>query len=227
MKKYGIILIMFLLIIGFSTIKSIAQKKSIGVAIKGSTMGVGGDLIFRFHERMTARLGFDMVGLTRSFTFEEQDVTYNATANIKSGSITALYDFYLAKSIFVSAGLGLNNFKIKATGAAGTGLPFGDIIIPAEKVGNFEFDLKPSMRFSPYLGIGFGKTLGKDKNFGFAFELGTFYQGSPDLTITTSGLISPTSNPDQGQEALLEGQISQYYLYPVLKLSLSYKIFNF
>jgi hypothetical protein len=204
-----------------------AQNMSVGLALKGSTMGLGGDVVFQFHERMTARLGYDALGYSRTITFEEQDIEYNADLSVKTGSITALYDFYLAKSIFVSAGFGLNNFNINAVGAAASDLPYGDVTIPADKIGNFEFNIVPSMKISPYLGLGFGRTLGKESKVGFAFELGTYYMGSPDVSVTSSGLIAPTSNPAFGQEALFERQFSQYNMYPVMKFSLSYKIASF
>jgi len=226
MKKTNIkIGILSLILLASVTLS--AQNMSIGVALKGSTMGVGGDVVFQFHEKMTVRLGYDAFNRDFPLSFEEQDITYDANVNFKTGSVTALYDYYLLKYIFVSAGLGLNNFHVNAIGAAKDDLPYGDITIPAEKIGNFEFDIEPSMRISPYLGLGFGRTLGKEKKLGFGFELGAYYMGSPDITIVSSGLIAPTSNPDQGQEALFEKQFSQYNMYPVMKFSLSYKIYSF
>lgn len=212
---------------GMGMKNSDAQNRSVGLALKGSTMGYGGDVVFQFHERMSARLGYDQLNVNRQFSFEESDVSYGANIDFKTGSITALYDFYLLKSLFVSAGVGLNNFSGIATGAANKDLIWGDITIPKEKIGDFEFDVKPGMRISPYLGIGFGRTLGKSHNIACNFELGTYYQGSPDIAISTTGLLSPTSNPEHGQEALIESQLSQYYLYPVMKLSLSYKLHSF
>lgn len=226
MKKTNMKIGLLTLIL-FSTMALSAQNMSVGVALKGSTMGLGGDVVFQFHERMTARLGYDVLKLSFPFEFEESDISYSAVANVKTGSITALYDYYLLKNIFVSGGFALNNFNINATGEANSGLPWGDITIPADKVGNFEFDIVPSMKISPYLGLGFGRTLGRESKVGFAFELGTYYMGSPDISITSTGLIAPTANPDHGQEALFERQLSQYNLYPVLKFSLSYKIASF
>jgi len=224
MKKIAIILA-FLVLIIFK--QGFAQNMNLGVAIKGSTMGLGGDVVFQFHERMDARLGFDYLQYSTQKDFSESDITYLADITAKTGSVTALYDFYILKYIFVAAGFGLNNFNINATGKAINGYPYGDIVIAADKIGDFEFDIAPSMRISPYLGVGFGRALGKDSKLGFGFELGSYYQGSPDLTIVTTGLISPTSNPDHGQEKLFESQISQYYLYPIVKFSLSYKIISF
>lgn len=225
MKKLTIssLLILFLLALGLSS--STAQDKSIGLALKSSTMGLGGDVVFRFHEKMTARIGYDALNFNYPVSINESDIEFAANLNLKAGTISALYDYYLLKGLFVTAGIAINNFGIYATGNAESGMPFGDITVPKEKVGSFDISIEPSMKISPYLGLGFGKTLGK--KLGFAFELGTFYQGSPDFTLITDGLIAPTSNPDLGQEQLLESQFSQYYLYPVLKLSLSYNIYSF
>lgn len=225
MKKLTIsfLLILCTACIGFVPAK--AQNNSIGVALKASTMGLGGDVVYRFHEKMTARLGYDALGYNYPISIEQQDIEFEADLGLKSGSITALYDYYLAKSVYVSVGAGLNNFAINAKGAAKSGMPYGDITIPAEKVGSFDISIKPSMRISPYVGLGFGKTLGR--KLGFGFEIGTYYMGSPDFTLETTGLIAPTSNPDLGQEAILEKQFSQYYLYPTIKFSLSYNIFSF
>lgn len=204
-----------------------AQNLSIGAALKGSTMGPGADIVVKFHEKMTARVGFDQLNLGPiDVSFEEEGISYDAGVNVKTGSITALYDFYLAKSVFVSAGVGINNFNVGVNGEAASGLPWGDITIPADKIGEFNVQINPGMKLSPYLGVGFGRTL-SSKLVAFAFELGSYYMGGPDLTIESSGLLAPTSMEEFGREELLESQLSQYYLYPVLKFSLSFNIYQF
>lgn len=203
-----------------------AQEKNIGLALKGSTMGYGGDAVFQFNKRMTARLGYDNLDMNFPFDFEESDISYSANANVKTGALSALYDYYLAKSFFVTTGVALNNFNVDTKGEPNKDMPYGDITIPADKIGTFEYDVRPSWRLSPYLGVGFGHTLSQDKLVAFCVELGAFYQGSPDISIKTDGLLSPTSNPDRGQEALMESQVSQYYLYPYLKFSLSFNLFS-
>ncbi|MFA5816978.1 MAG: hypothetical protein WC865_15330 [Bacteroidales bacterium] len=204
-----------------------AFSSGIGLAIKASTNGLGGDAVYNFHKRMSIRLGFEQLGAKTDFIFEENAVTYAANVSFKTGSISLLFDYYLADHVFLSAGAGWNLFHAAIDGEAISFLQFGDIRIPKEKIGTFNFQVDPSLKISPYAGIGFGRTLGLKKKVGFAFELGGFYQGSPDITIISSGLLSPTSNPDQQQAEKLERQINQYSIYPVVKLSLSYKIVSF
>ncbi len=204
-----------------------AQDKGIGLALKGSTMGYGGDLVFKFHNKMSVRIGYDQLKLgPYDYDFEEADISFTANINGETGSITALYDYYIAKSLFISAGAGINNFKVDAVGQASEDFPWGDITIPKEKIGDFNVSIEPGLKVSPYLGIGFGKTL-SSRTVGLAFEIGCYYMGGPQFNLESTGMIAPTSDPQNGQKELYERQTSQYYLYPVVKLSLSFKTFSF
>jgi len=202
-------------------------SKGLGIALKASTNGLGGDIIVAVHENVNLRLGFEKYNYGRDITFSENDIEYDAVVDAGIGSISLLCDYAIAPWFFISGGAGYNLFHSEIIGHAASSMPFGDIEIPKEKIGNFQFDLDPKLKISPYLGIGFGKTLNPSKLVGFAFELGGFYQGPPDISIQSDGLLSPTANPDHGHENKLERQIDQYYLYPVLKFSLSFRIVSF
>lgn len=221
-------IVVLVLLLGQQNI--IAQKEystGIGMSLKVSTNGFGTDVIYNFYKNMGVRLGFEMMGFKKGFNFEDQTVEYAADLKYRTGSISLLFDYYVAKSVFFSAGAGYNLFRTVITGKAADGFQYGDIQIPAEKIGTFEFLIEPSWKVSPYLGVGFGRTLGPEKKVAFAFEMGAFYQGSPDISIKSDGIISPTSNPYRQHDLKLEKQINQYRIYPVLRLSVSYNIFSF
>ncbi len=203
---------------------ALAQSVSLGIAAKGSTMGLGLDAIVQFNEKMVLRAGFDHIGAQQSFEFEEAGVTYDVLADVKTGGISTMFGYYLTPRIFATAGLTLNNFNTVASGVAITGYTYGDLVIPPEKVGTFTFDIVPELRISPYLGIGFGRLLNHNRLVGISFEMGAFYQGSPVFNIESDGMLSPTSNPDLGHEEYLERQFSQYSIYPVLKGSISFRL---
>jgi hypothetical protein len=197
------------------------------VAAKSSTNGIGGDAVFNFHPKMSLRLGYEKLAMTADYTFEEGSVEYDASVDYQAGSLSLLFDYYLARHVFVTAGAGWNMFDTQMNGAPASSMDYGDIQISKEQIGTFGIQIVPSMQISPYLGLGFGRTLGLKKKVGFAFELGGFYQGSPKLELASTGLLAPTSNPDQEHAARLEKQFDQYSIYPVLKLSLSYRIVGF
>lgn len=232
-KKVLPILIVMLL----ATIQSLSvqgQELGLGVAFKASTLGLGGDAILGINDKMVVRVGMDGLGLKRNLNDfpdlkEELEgsldgLSLDADVQVRIGSVSALYDYYLTKNIFVTGGLLIDRFKVSLKGEANKGLPFGDIEIPKEDVGTFDFDITPSWKVSPYLGVGFGRSLGYEKKFGFAFELGALYQGAPNIDIATTGVLEPTSAPDQVET--LEGQFSQYTIWPVLKFSVSYRIMD-
>jgi len=226
--KLGFII---LLITGLGAINLLAQDeftRGFGLAAKSSTNGFGGDAVFNFHKRMSLRLGYEKLAMKASYNFDEESVEYKADVDYTAGSLSLLFDYYIARHFFVSAGAGWNMFDAVFDGAAMSDLKYGDIEIPREDIGTFGMEIVPSLQISPYAGLGFGRTLGFKKKVGFAFELGGYYQGPPEFkTLNSTGLLSPTSNPDQQHAERLEKQISQYNVYPVLKLSLSYKIAGF
>ena len=226
MKTLKLVILGFLIsALGFmDAAAQTAFSPGVGIALKASTNGLGGDVAYNFHKRMCFRLGFEKLGVKTDFNFTEETVDYNAKVDFQTGSISLLFDFYLANHVFLSAGAGWNLFNAVVDGVAISVLQFGDIQIAKDKIGTFNFQIDPSLQLSPYLGIGFGRTLGLKKKVGCAFELGGFYQGSPDISIQSTGLLMPTSNPDHKQAARLEKQINQYSIYPVLRLSVSYKI---
>jgi len=227
LKTFFLLTIVLLLMSPNSQAQRSKFSPGLGIGLKASTNGIGANLTYNVSPQIALRLGYEKMGYSKTFAFDEQGISYNADISFSAGSISLLADFYLGKYIFISAGAGYNLFHLQLDGAAGNSLPFGDIEIPQEMIGDFSMQVGPSLKISPYVGIGFGRTLSFEKRVGFAFEIGTFYQGNPDLSIASTGLLSPTSNPDHGQEELLEHQLRRYSMYPIVKLSLNYKIFSF
>jgi hypothetical protein len=225
--RYILIISLILTGIPLNTFTQEDKTKGFGLAIKASPNGLGADAVVAVHPKVTLRLGYEQLGLNRDFTFSEENIDYAANIDFRTGSASLLLDFYLAKYVFLTAGAGWNRFHAEINGHASKPLQFGDIQIPADRIGVFEFLIDPSLPVSPYAGIGFGRTLGSEKRLGIAFELGGFYQGTPDITIFSDGMLSPTSDPDHGHEARLEKQINQYLIYPVIRFNVSYKLIRF
>ena len=180
MKKLLGILFVCAIFFFITPLKSIAQgnfSQALGISLKASTNGIGGDVIYNFHPKMTLRLGYETLGFNTEFNFEEQNIEYAAIVDLKTGGLSLLYDFYLLKGVFVTGGVVLNTFQADFDGEAESSFPFGDIEIPKEMIGDFNFIVDPATKVSPYIGIGFGRTLGLKKRFSAAFEIGSYYIG--------------------------------------------------
>lgn len=201
-----------------------SEKKPFGLGVKASTMGFGVDFIYSIKDDIGLRVGFEKLGYQTNMNFDESGIYYAGKIDFTAGNISLLADFYLGKYVYLTAGAGYNMFHGDFSGHASKPFPFGDIEIPVEMIGEFDFQADPALKISPYLGLGFGRTIGLNKAVGLALDLGMYYQGSPQLTIQSTGLLSPTANPDHGHAERWEKQISQYSVYPIARLTINYKI---
>jgi hypothetical protein len=204
---------------------SLEENKGLYLGAVGSTNGWGGEIKYIFNKRFTVRAGYETLNFSYNFDFDENAVDYVATMDYKTGGVFLLGDFNYTRSLYISAGVVFNNFNPEMTGYAVDDVPYGDIMIPAEMVGDFTFTFSPELQVSPYASLGARAFIGKKKRVNLGTELGCYYMGTPQIDIQATGLIAPTADPAHGQEEKLENQISQYKFYPVLKLNLSVKLF--
>lgn len=204
---------------------SLEENKGLYLGAIGSTNGWGGEIKYLFNKRFTLRSGYETLNFTYVFDFDENEVEYDATMDYKTGGIFLLGDFNYTRNLYISAGVVFNNFNPVMTGYAVSDVPYGDIMIPAEMVGEFTFTFSPEIQVSPYASLGARAFLGKQKRVNLGTELGCYYMGAPQIDIQATGLIAPTADPAHGQEEKLENQISQYKFYPVFKINLSVKLF--
>ena len=81
---------------------------------------------------------------------------------------------------------------------------------------------------APYLGLGWGNPIGKEKGWGFTSDLGVVFQGAPSSTLTNSGCVASAAicaqfYNDLNEENLnLEQKLSNFKYYPLLRIGVSY-----
>ncbi|QGY42359.1 hypothetical protein GM418_01415 [Maribellus comscasis] len=190
-----------------------------------STNGLGVNVGYVVNKRFTFRTGFETMKLNSNFDFDENDISYNADLHYKTGGIFLLADYFYTSRLYLTLGGLVNSFKPNMEGYAISDLEYGDIVIPAEEVGTFNFGAESGLKYSPYAGAGIRHFIGKKEKLVYSFELGMYYMGAPKLKIETTGLLLPTSDPAHGQAEYLENQFDAYKIYPVLKFNLAFKIF--
>lgn len=190
-----------------------------------STNGFGGNLRYAFNDKFSVRTGYETLSLNYDFDFDENDISYLAEMDFKTGGILALFDYAYTKNLYISAGAVFNSFNTEVTGYAASDYQYGDIVISAEDIGDFEITAEPGLKISPYGSAGFRAFWGKRDGIVFNFETGLYYMGPPDIKIEATGLLAPTADPAFGQEEYLEYQFDAYKIYPVIKLGLAVKLF--
>lgn len=199
--------------------------KGLYVGATISTNGWGGEVKYLFNKRFTVKSGYEAIKLKYDFSFDENDIDYDASMDFKTGGIYLLGDFNYTRNLYISAGALFNKFQPEISGYAVSGFQYGDINIPAEMVGEFTFTIEPGLSVSPYASLGARAFFGKQKRVVLNTEIGCYYMGPPNIEIEASGLIAPTADPAHGQKERLEEQIEQFKFYPVLKLTLAVKLF--
>ena len=201
------------------------QKPAFFAGGQASTNGLGLNMGYILNKRISFRTGFETLKFGVNFDFDESDVTYDANLNYKTGGIFLVADFFYTRALYLSGGASFNNFNPEITGHAISDLEYGDITIPSSEIGEFHFTIEPARKVSPYLAAGVRQFLGKKQRLLFNFEAGFYYIGSPKINIEATGLLAPTADPAHGQQELLENQIENYKIYPILKLNFAYIIF--
>ncbi|QIA08945.1 hypothetical protein [Draconibacterium halophilum] len=206
---------------------SFQTSKPNGLYIGGqiSTNGFGGNLRYALNDKFSFRAGYETLSLSYDFNFDENDISYNANMDFKTGGLLALVDFAYTKNLYISAGAVFSSFNTEVTGYAISDFEYGDIIIPSEEIGDFLITAKPGLSVSPYGGAGYRSFWGKREGIVFSFETGLYYMGPPDIEIEATGLLAPTADPAFGQAEYLEYQFDAYKIYPVIKLGLAVKLF--
>ena len=91
-------------------------------------------------------------------------------------------------------------------------------------------ELSGSVRFNnwaPYIGLGYGNAvLDADKTWGFVFDIGIMWQGSPDVDLSANGTKAedPTFKEDLAKEETdIQGDADVFRIYPVLSFGISYQ----
>ncbi len=234
MRQINSIIVLIFLLFFFVNVhaqeKTRIDKNSVnnkGMYLSGqlSTNGWGSDIRYVFNKTFTLKAGFEQLNLTSSMDFNENEIDYVLDLNYRTGGIFVMADINYTRNLYITIGAAQNSLNPKINGVAADDVPYGDIVIPAEMIGDFTFALSPSMKISPYAGLGFRGFMGAKQRIVYFFETGFYYLGPPKVDIEATGLLAPTADPIMGQDKVFEKQFSQYQFYPVVKLNLAIKLF--
>ena len=204
MRKQLYLLSIFLLIVAVGFSQSTDINHQVGVSFKASTNGFGGDLYYRPMNKLAIKAGAEYLKLNLStktlnrFVDEDinitisnpqgSDLVFNSDGKIKTGAVSIAVGYQVFKAMYVTAGIGKYLFDSEVTGTPITDLTFDKQDIPGigtinpkilkEDLGIFNITVAPSNTIVPYIGVGLGSFVPRNKSVSFALELGAYYVGS-------------------------------------------------
>lgn len=232
MKKLSLLFICCFICLG--TVNSWADEGDFAFAVKGGTLGIGGEIRSGVFKDVYMRTGYNVL----MFDVESSStmVEYKMNADFHNGAF--VMDFHPLSGIFrVSFGLffpNSNEFTVNGTPRVGNfPLEYAAFAPYAENIkvrGTVAFN-----QVAPYLGVGWASNA-NESGWGVAFDMGILFQGPPEMEGIR--LISSTYTQeelDQFQEDIraintfledestyIEDDLSGYQYYPVVSLTLCY-----
>lgn len=214
---------------------SLASSSVYAEGVKDLKVGVSteiGSTGFSLHattpitDKFSARMGLS--GLNYSNSLNTSDARYDA--DLKLRMLDALVDFYPMNSGFrLTGGLILNGNKFdasaKPTGAGS--YTFNGNAYSTASVGRVDAKVDFNT-VAPYLGLGWGSSVQQKQGWTFVADLGVMFQGSPDVSIKSSGctvsaaICNQLTSDLKGEESKLKREADSFKFYPVVRAGIGY-----
>lgn len=188
----------------------------IGVAVHGGSLGVGADLGYSVHPRVTLRAGGNFFPFNLDITASDIEYTFD----FPSPQLTAAVDLFLVGNLRFSGGAvySPNSFAISATPTTLTEI--GIVSYTPAQIGSLTGSFVTN-KLAPFVSLGWGNIA--TSKVGFFFDLGVSFTGSPSVELATTGGV--VSQLDLTEEAAqFEDDISVFKYYPIATLGLSFAI---
>jgi hypothetical protein len=198
-----------------------SHKIGVALGLKVSTFGPGVEITTNILRTLHLRVGGSYFSYNLDVDSEFLGVI--GSNELKTGSISLVANWQVAKGFFFAGGALYNMFENKAVGTPKDGFQLGIMDVSPEQVGELSIALKPGNTISPYVGIGLGRTISRNGVVSFALELGGVYHGKPDIGIEATGMLAPTASPEQS--LLIEEALASFRFLPMVNLQLSFRLF--
>jgi len=201
-----------------------------GVAIKASTFGPGIEIVKAFKIPVNLRLGGTWLNYSMDisqYTSGSEDV--KSINNLHFGTVSLMADWQFADFMHLTGGV-LYNFTEEVIDVYSNDVVYvGEVEVTPETMGYTSAKIYTS-KINPYLGIGFGRSISKQKVVGFGVDLGVAYIGSPKVDLMANGMLEPTADAiitadgTVYNKEIIENNIENYKFYPVISFQLSFRI---
>lgn len=233
MTKFSLLTIFLFLktLSGFSNSVNSADSTSkhtanSSVSIFGGVTGIGVEFSYLIipSKRLYIRGGISHIGYSKLYNFEyNKRSIIKIDPDIRLGMIYTGIDYlpFKKSSLYVTTGIGYtHNVKTAIFANTTTGLDISGTFISSEDFGKVNFEVKWN-KIVPFIGVGIGRAVPK-KRIGVSAEIGTYYIGSPKLSMEYTGILEIT-NIDEALPKI-EKNMAGYAFLPYLMIKLRYGI---
>jgi hypothetical protein len=226
MKKLPIILGIIALSAPLSA--SFADEKSFAIGAIGGTRGVGFEGTFGLSKSFNVRGSFAQYDFSEDY--EEDGINYSGDLELNTTGI--LLDYYPFEGTFrLSAGYFNNGSKLAALAEPGND---GTV-----EINGYNYDVSGEWVQSdmdwdggaPYVGFGWGNSLGEGSNWTLTLDVGILLTDSPTARLTASdGLYVAADAVGRDldadlraeEQSLNDGDLSDFDKYPVIQIGINY-----
>lgn len=193
----------------------------VGLAVRASTLGMGGEISVRPGRHLGLRLGGNYLTVTRNATIE--GIEYDLSPRLQSG--TAIADLHpFGGSFHLSAGVVWNSNEGDVEARLTGPITIGSQTYQPAEIGSLTGLVRYESRYAPYAGLGWS---GRGR-LSLVADFGVVFSGHPQVSLTSN---SPLTGPEraaldvsvQQEIAEIQAQIdSRSYLkyYPVVSVGL-------
>jgi hypothetical protein len=207
-----------------------AAQADTGVSVGLGTAGLGLHLSAAVSDKLNARFGVNAL----NYSFNDTSSSVNYDFKLKLQTFDALLDWFPMEGKFrITGGVAYNGSKIDGTAKPnGNGTyTFNGQTYNNSDIGSVNGNIK-FRTAAPYLGVGWGNPVAKDKGWGFSSDVGVLFQGSPNATLTATCGATASSAPGgcatlqsnvAAQQASLNDTMSSYKYYPIVRIAVTYK----
>lgn len=214
-------------IIGLLMVFCGAAMAGLGGAVKVGSLGYGGELTTDVSQKFNLRLGMNVFNMDLDFSKTDGD---GSSDDIKVGidfqTFCGLFDWHPeGGGLRLTAGVILNNNEVNMTADMSDAVEINNIKYSISDFrGHADF-----MKFSPYLGFGWGNAVDKAGRWTFALDVGVMLQGSPDVSITATAsdprLQAELDSNIQNEIDKQNDNLKLLSVWPVISFGVGYRFF--
>jgi hypothetical protein len=222
MKKKFVVFFGVAFLVAIAAPNLFAEGSNFALSAKAGTLGLGLEGSTSLNPNFNARVGAN----TFSYDYGNTASGIKYDVDLKLLTLAGLVDWFpFSNGLRLSAGAMVNYNELDMNATSSSSYEIGGTTYTPADVGTLSGNLDFN-RLAPYLGVGFGNPFEKDSSWSFNFDLGVLFQGSPDLSVSTTGALATNAafQADLEKEKQdLKNTLNEFKYYPVISFGITYR----